>query len=154
MGLQAGLSAPAGAAGSASSRTGTSGAAAGAKTAGSGAAALSHAEAVYKGALPLLSSGNLPGAIAYMKTKLYAVTPYQATVLTLKLENLHKALLPPGRRSSAAAMSSGSSSPSIEGESAWPSWPRVRRTLPCAPCCKVRERAGTSWIPPRAPFTR
>lgn len=94
MGLQAGLSAPAGAAGSASSRTGTSGAAAGAKTAGSGAAALSHAEAVYKGALPLLSSGNLPGAIAYMKTKLYAVTPYQATVLTLKLENLHKALLP------------------------------------------------------------
>ncbi|NQX49733.1 hypothetical protein HQN87_30995 [Paenibacillus tritici] len=83
IGLQAVVSAPAGAEG-----------AAGAKAGGSGTAALSHAEAVYKGALPLLSSGNLPGAIAYMKTKLYAVTPYQATVLTLKLENLHKALLP------------------------------------------------------------
>ncbi|MEK3796163.1 hypothetical protein MKX42_30945 [Paenibacillus sp. FSL R7-0204] len=87
IGLQAGAAVPAGAEGSGSSRTGTSGAAASAKTA-------SHAEAVYKGALPLLSSGNLPGTIAYMKTKLYAVTPYQATVLTLKLENLHKALLP------------------------------------------------------------
>ncbi|MEK4045185.1 hypothetical protein NSU18_16155 [Paenibacillus sp. FSL H8-0048] len=87
IGLQSGAAGQAGAEGSGSSRTGTSGTAASAKTA-------SHAEAVYTAALPLLSSGNLPGAIAYMKTKLYAVTPYQATVLTLKLENLHKALLP------------------------------------------------------------
>lgn len=72
-------------------QAGPAGAAPAAKT---GTAAASHAEAVYKAALPLLSSGNLPGTINFMRTKLYAVTPYQATVLTLKLENLHKALLP------------------------------------------------------------
>lgn len=67
---------------------------AGAAPAAKAGTATSHAEAVYKAALPLLSSGNLPATLSFMRTKLYAVTPYQATMLTLKLENLHKALLP------------------------------------------------------------
>ncbi|WP_052770001.1 hypothetical protein [Paenibacillus sp. IHB B 3415] len=94
MGLEAASSAPARAESSAGRSTGTSEAAASAKAGVTGAAVLSHAEAVYRAALPLFSSGNLPGAITYMNTNLYAVTPYQATVLTLKLENLHKSLLP------------------------------------------------------------
>lgn len=54
----------------------------------------SHAEAVYQGALPLLASGKLPQAIQYLNGNIYAVGSYRATVLALKLENLHKALLP------------------------------------------------------------
>ena len=55
----------------------------------------SHAQAVYKAALPLLAdSGRLPQAIKYLNSNIYAVSPYQATVLTLKLENLNKAALP------------------------------------------------------------
>jgi hypothetical protein len=55
----------------------------------------SHAQAVYNAALPLLAdSGKLPQAITYLYSNIYAVSPYQATVLTLKLENLHKAALP------------------------------------------------------------
>ncbi|WP_313640292.1 hypothetical protein MHH52_03355 [Paenibacillus sp. FSL K6-0276] len=53
-----------------------------------------HAEAVYKAALPLLSSsGKLPEAIKYLNTNMYAVGSYRATMMTLKLENLHKAAL-------------------------------------------------------------
>lgn len=55
----------------------------------------SHSEAVYQAFLPLLSSsGKLPDAIAYLSRKIYAVTPYQATMMVLRLENLHKAGLP------------------------------------------------------------
>lgn len=55
----------------------------------------SHAQAVYQAALPLLAdSGKLPQAIKYLNSNIYAVSPYQATVLTLKLENLNKAALP------------------------------------------------------------
>lgn len=51
-----------------------------------------HAEAVYKAALPLFKSyDNLPEAISYVNRKIYALEPYQATLLTLKLENTHKA---------------------------------------------------------------
>ncbi|OKP97000.1 hypothetical protein [Paenibacillus sp. P46E] len=54
----------------------------------------SHAEAVYKAALPLLaSSARLPEAVRFLNSNIYAVSPYQATVLTLKLENLHKAAM-------------------------------------------------------------
>ncbi|WP_060862677.1 hypothetical protein [Paenibacillus riograndensis] len=87
LGLQTGLPGHVLAEGSGSS----TGGAAGSKTA---ASANSHAEAVYKAALPLLSSSaRLPEAIKYLNSNIYAVTPYQATVLTLKLENLHKAAL-------------------------------------------------------------
>lgn len=54
-----------------------------------------HAEAIYKAALPLLSSSNkLPEAIKYLNVNMYAVGSYRATIMTLKLENLHKAALP------------------------------------------------------------
>ncbi len=54
-----------------------------------------HAQAVYKAALPFLAdSARLPQAIQYLNSNIYAVSPYQATVLILKLENLHKAALP------------------------------------------------------------
>lgn len=54
-----------------------------------------HAEAIYKAALPLLSSSNkLPEAIKYLNANMYAVGSYRATIMTLKLENLHKAALP------------------------------------------------------------
>jgi hypothetical protein len=54
-----------------------------------------HAEAIYKAALPLLSTSNkLPEAIKYLNTNMYAVGSYRATIMTLKLENLHKAALP------------------------------------------------------------
>ncbi|UQZ34782.1 hypothetical protein C2I18_15370 [Paenibacillus sp. PK3_47] len=57
--------------------------------------ATSHAAAVYKAGLPLFAtSAKLPEAIKYLNSNIYALTPYQATVLTLKLENLHKAALP------------------------------------------------------------
>ncbi|SDM82533.1 hypothetical protein [Paenibacillus jilunlii] len=89
LGLQAGLPGHVLAEGSGSSTSGS--AAAGSKPA---ASANSHAEAVYKAALPLLSSSaRLPEAIKYLNSNIYALTPYQATVLTLKLENLHKAAL-------------------------------------------------------------
>jgi hypothetical protein len=53
-----------------------------------------HAEAVYKAALPLLStSDKLPAAIKYLNSNMYAVSSYRATMLTLQLENLHKAAL-------------------------------------------------------------
>ncbi|MBY0014554.1 hypothetical protein [Paenibacillus typhae] len=56
------------------------------------AAGSSHAQAVYQAALPLLAdSAKLPQAIKYLNSSIYAVTPYQATVLVLKLENVHKA---------------------------------------------------------------
>lgn len=93
IGLPAGSTTPVRAEGSTNSVTGSA-AASGAKAGATGEAAISHAEAVYRAALPLLSSGRLPAAIAYMNANLYAVTPYQATVLTLRLENLHRALLP------------------------------------------------------------
>ncbi|MBT2289104.1 hypothetical protein J7E73_08150 [Paenibacillus albidus] len=52
----------------------------------------SHADAIYKTALPLLtSSEKLPQAIKYLNSHIYATGSYRATVLTLKLENLHKA---------------------------------------------------------------
>ncbi|WP_151736700.1 hypothetical protein [Paenibacillus tengchongensis] len=55
----------------------------------------SHATAVYKAALPLLAdSAKLPQAIRYLNANMYAVTSYQATLLSLKLENLHTAALP------------------------------------------------------------
>lgn len=58
------------------------------------AAANSHSEAVYKASQPLLSnSAKLPQAIKYLNTKMYAVTSYRATLMTLQLENLHKAAL-------------------------------------------------------------
>ncbi|MRN57353.1 hypothetical protein [Paenibacillus monticola] len=64
----------------------------------SGATALTanttHAEAIYKAALPLLStSAKLPQAIKYLNANMYAVGSYRSTQLTLKLENLHKAAL-------------------------------------------------------------
>lgn len=60
----------------------------------SAAAASAHAEAVYNASLPLLqSSAKLPEAIAYLNSKMYAVTPFRATLMTLKLENVHKAAL-------------------------------------------------------------
>lgn len=93
LGLQTGISVPAHAESSPSNGTVSADAAAGAKAAVTAAAALNHAEAVYKAALPLLSSGRLPQAITYLNANLYALSPYQATVLTLKLENLHKAML-------------------------------------------------------------
>lgn len=53
-----------------------------------------HAEAIYKAALPLLSSSaKLPEAIKYLNANMYAVGSYRATIMTLKLENLHKAAL-------------------------------------------------------------
>lgn len=53
-----------------------------------------HAEAVYKASLPLLSSSDkLPEAIKYLNANIYAVGSYRATIMTLKLENLHKAAL-------------------------------------------------------------
>ncbi|WP_342564196.1 hypothetical protein NST84_03080 [Paenibacillus sp. FSL R7-0345] len=56
------------------------------------ATGISHAQAVYQAALPLLGdSAKLPQAIKYLNSNIYAVTSYQATVLTLKLENVHKA---------------------------------------------------------------
>ncbi|WP_339171209.1 hypothetical protein NSQ55_03390 [Paenibacillus sp. FSL H7-0943] len=58
------------------------------------AASNNHAEAVYKAALPLLStSDKLPEAIKYLNSNMYAVGSYHATMMTLKLENLHKAAL-------------------------------------------------------------
>lgn len=82
--LQTGLSAPAHAAPAAGTAADTS------KSAES-----SHSAAVYKAGLPLFaSSAKLPEAIKYLSSNIYALTPYQATVLTLKLENLHKASLP------------------------------------------------------------
>lgn len=64
------------------------------KSAGASSAS-SHAAAVYKAGLPLFaSSAKLPQAIKYLNSNIYALTPYQATVLTLKLENLHTAALP------------------------------------------------------------
>ncbi|MBW4081937.1 hypothetical protein [Paenibacillus sp. S150] len=88
LGLQTGLAGQVLAEGSAGSTAGSSGA-------GKAAAPdSSHATAVYKAALPLLSSSaRLPEAIQYLNNNIYAVSPYQATVLTLKLENLHKAAL-------------------------------------------------------------
>ncbi|CAM4489878.1 hypothetical protein [Paenibacillus typhae] len=68
--------------------------ASGAPAAASNTAAtgISHAQAVYQAALPLLAdSAKLPQAIKYLNSSIYAVTPYQATVLVLKLENVHKA---------------------------------------------------------------
>lgn len=54
-----------------------------------------HAETIYKATLPLLSSSNkLPEAIKYLNANMYAVSSYRATIMTLKLENLHKAALP------------------------------------------------------------
>ncbi|MFF2912017.1 hypothetical protein [Paenibacillus sp. NPDC057934] len=54
----------------------------------------SHSEAIYKAAQPLLSSSSkLPQAIKYLNSNLYAVTSYRATMMTLQLENLHKAAL-------------------------------------------------------------
>lgn len=68
---------------------------AGAAKALSSASNTSHAQAVYNAALPLLAdSGKLPQAIQYLNSNIYALSSYQATVLTLKLENLHKAALP------------------------------------------------------------
>ncbi|WP_150274774.1 hypothetical protein [Paenibacillus tepidiphilus] len=59
------------------------------------AAGSGHAAAVYKAALPLLAdSAKLPQAIRYLNANMYAVTEYQATILVLKLENLHKSALP------------------------------------------------------------
>lgn len=90
VGLQSNLAGYALAEGSGSSTGGTS--ATGSKAAS--AATGSHADAIYKSALLLLSSSaKLPEAIQYLNSNIYAVTPYQATVLTLKLENLHKAAL-------------------------------------------------------------
>ncbi|MHA6533760.1 hypothetical protein [Paenibacillus sp. BAC0078] len=90
VGLQSGLAGHVLAEGSGSSPGGAS-------AAGSKAASVvtgSHADAVYKTALTLLaSSAKLPEAIQYLNSNIYAVTPYQATILTLKLENLHKAAL-------------------------------------------------------------
>ncbi|AIQ44995.1 hypothetical protein R70723_03075 [Paenibacillus sp. FSL R7-0273] len=72
---------------------GTAGdAAAGAVKAVTSSTGTSHAQAVYTAALPLLTdSGRLPQAISYLNSNIYAVTSYQATVLVLKLENVHKA---------------------------------------------------------------
>lgn len=53
-----------------------------------------HAKAVYEAALPLLSSSlKLPEAIKFLNGNMYAVGSYRATLMTLKLENLHKAAL-------------------------------------------------------------
>lgn len=53
-----------------------------------------HADAVYQASLPLLSSSEkLPEAIKYLNANIYAVGSYRATIMTLKLENLHKAAL-------------------------------------------------------------
>lgn len=60
----------------------------------SSAANSNHAKAVYEAALPLLSSSyKLPEAIKYLNGNMYAVGSYRATLMTLKLENLHKAAL-------------------------------------------------------------
>ncbi|MNB90619.1 hypothetical protein D3C75_376790 [compost metagenome] len=65
---------------------------AGASKAAASATGSSHTQAVYTAALPLLTdSGKLPQAVRYINSNIYAVTPYQATVLVLKLENVHKA---------------------------------------------------------------
>ncbi|WNS41602.1 hypothetical protein [Paenibacillus sp. MMS20-IR301] len=93
-GLLAGGAAPARAEGSVNSGTAAAAGSAVTKTAVTGTPVLSHAEAVYQAVLPLLSSGRLSQAIAYINANMYAVSPYQASVLTLRLENLHKALLP------------------------------------------------------------
>ncbi|WP_052087842.1 hypothetical protein [Paenibacillus wynnii] len=54
----------------------------------------SHAEAVYRASLPLLNSADqLPKAISYLNHNMYAVGSYRATIMTLKLENTHKAVL-------------------------------------------------------------
>jgi len=58
------------------------------------AAGSSHAEAVYKVFLPLLSStGQLPKAISYLNNNIYAVGSYRATMMCLKLENTQKTAL-------------------------------------------------------------
>ncbi|ASA25602.1 hypothetical protein [Paenibacillus donghaensis] len=60
-----------------------------------GSTAAKHKAAVYAAALPLLSAPDkLPEAIQYLNRKIYAVTPYQGTLLALKLENLQKSALP------------------------------------------------------------
>lgn len=60
-----------------------------------GSTAAKHKAAVYAAALPLLSTPDkLPEAIQYLNRKIYAVTPYQGTLLALKLENLQKSALP------------------------------------------------------------
>ncbi|WP_379136650.1 hypothetical protein [Paenibacillus sp. sgz500958] len=60
----------------------------------SAANASNHAEAVYLASLPLLkSSSKLPAAISYLNNNIYAVTPYRATLMILKLENIQKAAL-------------------------------------------------------------
>lgn len=59
------------------------------------AAKKQHAEAVYNETLKLLvTSGKLPEGIHYLNSNIYAVTPYQASLMTLRLENLHKLRLP------------------------------------------------------------
>jgi len=55
---------------------------------------ISHAEAVYKASLPLLkATDQLPKAITYLNTNMYAVGSYRATIMTLMLENAQKAAL-------------------------------------------------------------
>lgn len=91
LGLQSLLAAPA----YSESSPGTASPTAGSPKTSLSAAADNHAEAVYQAALPLLSSSDkLPEAIQYLNSNIYAVGPYRATMMTLKLENLHRAALP------------------------------------------------------------
>lgn len=90
LGLQAGFAGPVQAEGSAAGTPAPSSA-----TAVTEAVKKQHAEAVYKEALQLLVySGKLPEGISYLNSNIYAVTPYQASLMTLRLENLHKTRLP------------------------------------------------------------
>ncbi|WP_052409984.1 hypothetical protein [Paenibacillus durus] len=69
--------------------------AAAAGRASASSASSSHAEAVYRAYLPLLSSSaKLPQAIGYLNANIYAVGSYRATIMTLRLENVQKAALP------------------------------------------------------------
>ncbi|KAA8996856.1 hypothetical protein F4V43_18430 [Paenibacillus spiritus] len=63
-------------------------------SAASASSAVTHAEAVYRAALPLLASPEkLVQARAYVNANLYATGSYRATILTLKLENAQRYVL-------------------------------------------------------------
>ncbi|MEK4062408.1 MULTISPECIES: hypothetical protein [Paenibacillus] len=88
LGIQPGFAAPVQAEGSAAASAGAS------KSVVTEAAKKQHAEAVYKTTLSLLkSSSTLHQGISYLNSNIYSVTPYQAALMTLRLENLQKSLL-------------------------------------------------------------